>query len=494
MHWATVTYRDSRPSGAPGPRIAFLSSANGEHVAHTTTSTIGSELSMQRHHIILALATILLTATDLKGQGTGPTTLTLGGAARLAAERSASTAGAQARSAQADARVSQERAAFLPSLSTTAQAGARTFNTASLGLDFSTAPGGQVPFDARGEVRGPVHTLDLRTQVTQRLIDIPAVLRWRASASEADAARFDAMSAAEAAATRGATAYLRVMNAEARISARAADSALAMELLDIARQQLAAGIGIALDVTRAQSQLADARARLISTRAERDRARLQLRRELEMSYNAPLVLTDSLRAPAEAGPLPSDDEAIRAAFEHRADYRAAQSESQGALLQARAARSERLPAISLFADHGTTGKNTERLLGTYSYGVQVTIPLFDGLRLESKATEERAKHAEAQIRLHDAQRQIETEVRSARITLVAAREEVAAADARLHLAEQEVAQARERFRNGVSGNADVITASIALNGARDLVIDALTAFHLARVSLASAQGGATSLR
>ena len=41
------------------------------------------------------------------------------------------------------------------------------------------------------------------------------------------------------AATRGATAYLRVLDAEARISARAADSALAMELLDIARQQQA---------------------------------------------------------------------------------------------------------------------------------------------------------------------------------------------------------------------------------------------------------------
>jgi outer membrane protein TolC len=34
----------------------------------------------------------------------------------------------------------------------------------------------------------------------------------------------------------------------------------------------------------------------------------------------------------------------------------------------------------------------------------------------------------------------------------------------------------------------VITASIALNGARDLVIDARTAFHLARVSLVSATG------
>lgn len=446
---------------------------------------------MYTHRMTLAFAAVLLTATDLSGQE-GPTPLTLGGAARLAADRSAGTATARARSAQADARVSQERSAFLPSLSTTASAGARTFNTSSLGLDFSAGPASQAAFDSRGEVRGPIHNVDVRTQLTQRLVDIPAILRWRASTSAADAARFDAITSAEAAATRGATGYLRVMDAEARLSARAADSALALELLDIARQQVAAGVGIALDVTRAEAQLADARSRLISTRGERDRALLQLRRELEMAHNAPLVLVESLTLPAESDTT-SDEDAIRTAFARRSDYKAAQAESQGAALNARAARSERLPAISLYADHGTTGKNTDRMLGTYSYGLQISIPVFDGLRLESKAAEQRARHIEAEIRLRDAQRQIETEVRTARITLGTAREEVAAANARLRLAEQEVSQARERFRNGLSGNADVITASIALNSARDHVIDALISFHLARVSLASAQGSATSL-
>ena len=46
----------------------------------------------------------------------------------------------------------------------------------------------------------------------------------------------------------------------------------------------------------------------------------------------------------------------------------------------------------------------------------------------------------------------------------------------------------------MSGSSDVINASIALNGARDLVIDALTSYHLARVSLARATGETTGLR
>jgi outer membrane protein len=144
--------------------------------------------------------------------------------------------------------------------------------------------------------------------------------------------------------------------------------------------------------------------------------------------------------------------------------------------------------VALYADHGSNGKETDRMLGTYSYGVQVSLPIFDGLHLESKKAEERARQREAEVTALDTKRQVETDVRQAMISVASAREEVAAAQARLVLAEQEVNQARERFRQGVSGNADVITASMTLNAARDQVIDARTSYHQARVALASAQG------
>jgi outer membrane protein TolC len=134
------------------------------------------------------------------------------------------------------------------------------------------------------------------------------------------------------------------------------------------------------------------------------------------------------------------------------------------------------------------------MLGTYSYGVQVSLPIFDGLRMESRTSEERARQREAEVQAQDMRRRVETDVRSAMISVASSREEVAAAQARLGLAEQEVNQARERFRQGLSGNADVITASMSLNSARDLVIDALTSYHQSRVALASAQGMATMIQ
>jgi outer membrane protein TolC len=45
----------------------------------------------------------------------------------------------------------------------------------------------------------------------------------------------------------------------------------------------------------------------------------------------------------------------------------------------------------------------------------------------------------------------------------------------------------------VSGNADVITASLTLNSARTQLVDALTAYQASRVALARAQGSISTL-
>ena len=53
-------------------------------------------------------------------------------------------------------------------------------------------------------------------------------------------------------------------------------------------------------------------------------------------------------------------------------------------------------------------------------------------------------------------------------------------------------ECRHRMRG--AGSDRRITASVTLESARDLLIDALTFFHMARVALASDQGTTTMLR
>lgn len=431
-------------------------------------------------------AALALSAASSHAQETAPTqSLSLGAAARLAAEQSAPAVIAYHRAEQSRARTLETRSALLPRVTATWSDGKRTFNSATFGLPL---PGR----DPNGEIIGPVRTVDFRGRVVASLVDAAAFGRYRSAQAATSSAEADAAQIAELAAATATAAYVRALRADAHVNARAADSALASELLDIARRQLQAGVGVALDVTRARSQLAATRAQLIATRNERDRARLDLLRGLGLPLATTVALTDSLAQSTDEA-LPAEDAAIAAAQRERADLRAAAAATQAARRALRAARAERLPTLGVFGDDGATSTSYSRLLNTYTYGVQITLPVFEGVRTSARVRQQIAALHEAEARQRDLDMQIIADVRAALLDVVASREQALAARERLLLGEQELTQARERFRAGVSGNADVITAQLGLNAARSQFVDALASSQLARVSLARAQGRVTKL-
>ena len=450
-----------------------------------------------------ALVAFALAPARLQAQSPAPasadSTLTLGQAARLAAQRSAPVQIARLRTEQAQARVTQRRADLLPTLSTLASENQRTFNTATLGIDFppSTNPvTGQVNpplFNPAGQVEGPVHVLDVRGRVGANLLDLGAVARLRAARGLVGASEAETNAQAEAAAATAAAAYLRVQRAEAQLTNRDADSTLAAELLQIARQQLAAGTGVGLDVTRAEAQLAGVRAQRIAARNDRDRARLELLRALDLPLDSPVRLTDALATLPTGQALPSETAAVQQALDRRPDLVAATRQVEAARQAVSAVRAERAPTIAAFADQGLTGKTPQRLLSTYTWGLQVSLPIFDGFRREGRVEETLAQQSELDVRRRDLVAQAGVEVRGALLDLRSSAEQLDASRERLRLAEQEVSQARDRFRAGVAGNADVVTASISLTAARTGLVDALTLYQSARIALARAEGAVTQL-
>ena len=412
-------------------------------------------------------------------------TLTLGDAARLAARQSAAAQVASARADQADARAIQRRADLFPTLTASALEGERNLNSASFGVAFPGVPAG-------GTVLGPVRNYDLRGNLRLPLVDMSAWARTRSARTSANAARADAANQADLAATTGAVAYLRALRAEGFLRARTADSVLADELVSIAREQVKSGVGIALDLTRAQSQAAGARAQLIAARSERDRSRLDLYRALGLSLDARVEFRDSLGM-KDNGIVPFYQDAVIQAFKARPDLASALAQIAAQQQSINAVRAERLPTLALAADQGVNGAKTDRMLNTYSWGVQLSIPIFDGFRREAREAEQQAQLRELEVRERDLRQQVTIEVRSALLDLASAREQAEATELRLKLAEQELSEARDRFKAGVAGNADVVTASITLNSARTQLVDALTQYAAARVTVARVQGAVASL-
>jgi outer membrane protein len=248
---------------------------------------------------------------------------------------------------------------------------------------------------------------------------------------------------------------------------------------------------VALDVTRARSQLSGARTQLIVARNDRDRTRVELARSMGMPL-VTLVLVDSLGALPTAAPV-TEDAALADALRARSDLRSISLQGLAARQQAAAIRNEWLPTVGVFADEGQAYRLGRSSLPTYEWGVQMSLPVFDGFRREGRTEEQLAVARDFEMRERDLRIQVEADVRIAMLNLTSSTEAVASARERLQLAEQEVAQARERFQAGVAGNADVITASLTLNTARTQYVDALTSYQAARVALARARGSITTI-
>jgi outer membrane protein len=441
---------------------------------------------------LLALAAIVVpSVTSAQQPQVRP--LTIGDAARLAAAGSAPALAAQLRTREAQARVSQRRADLLPTLSTSALESGHTLNSATFGFSFPAAEGEEPLLDPNGQIIGPVNTLDLRAHVTVPAIDFAARERVTGARTAVRASEAAAKSAAEQAAATAALAWVRAARADALLSARAADSTLADSLLLIAGEQLRAGVGVGIDVTRARSQVAAIHSQLIAARGEQGRARLELLR----ATGAPLETSLVLAIPRDKVPLneavPSEADAVATALRERADIVASDRALEAGQQASKAIRAERLPTLAAFADEGAIGVTPSHMLNTYTWGVQLSLPIFDGSRRSGRLSEQQAVVSGLELQRRELVRQVTVEVRSSLLDITVARDQVVAANGRLELAEQEYSQAVERFRAGVAGNADVVTASLALNGARNGVIDALAGYESARVGLARAQGIATRL-
>jgi outer membrane protein TolC len=145
-------------------------------------------------------------------------------------------------------------------------------------------------------------------------------------------------------------------------------------------------------------------------------------------------------------------------------------------------------------DYGLSGTNANDAISTRQVAVQVTWPILDGLRREGRLAEQQALARQSEVRTKDLQQQVTADVDAALLDIRSAVAQQMISGERLHLAGEEVSQARQRFQAGVAGNIEVITAQESLVRAREADIDARFAALAARIALARSVGRAHTLR
>jgi outer membrane protein TolC len=437
----------------------------------------------------ITLILALISADLLQAQTPAPVRLSFAEAVRRAAGQGQDApppvvAVAGFRTDAATARVRQARSGLLPNLSVSGSWANRNFNSKAQGISFPGVP----------TIIGPFNAYDGRVRVTQTLFDFSILGRVSAAKRQASAAGADRSAVVEASAQNVALAYARATRAQAVVNAREADSALAAELVTLAVAQQQAGVSASIDVTRARTRLAEAAGRLVVAENQLDRARIDLARSLGLDPATPVELTDTLNVELGTADVPADrSAAVAQAVAARPDLAAAALRGAAARTAAAAISAERLPRLELAADYGVSGVRPPEVIGTRQVAVQVTLPILDGFRREGRLAEQQAVLRESEVHLRDLRLQVAADVDGALLDLRSAGAQQMIAAERLQLAAEEVSQARQRFKAGVAGNIEVITAQESLLRARDADIDARFAAVTARIALARSVGTARTL-
>lgn len=380
--------------------------------------------------------------------------------------------------AQALEAANQARSSNLPTISATAQ------QRRSQGVSIATV----VVTSGR-----PANRFDALLTGNYALLD--PKLRAAADAARAgsDAAQATYAATVQTVLADVATAYFANLRNRRRLEVLDANIKRANGILELARNQLAAGVATQIDVTRAEAQLAiaeQARLQQVTTLVSGD---LVLKRLLDIEPGRELQLEDFEVRRAGAALYTFSEE--KSSFEKRAEYLAAQRALEQNRLSVKSADYQRLPTLSLNGNMGLAaprfddgGKQEQ-----WAFGVALSVPIFDGLRTGADRRIALSRQRAQEARLHALELQISSELRLAAQDAASRNAQVGVAEKTLGLAQEELRLARQRYQQGVADNREVLEAQTRLAEAGDNLVDAVFRYNLSRLELARARGDVRSV-
>jgi outer membrane protein TolC len=337
-------------------------------------------------------------------------------------------------------------------------------------------------------VIGPFSTFDARARLSAPILNFGALYGTRGSSENLKAADATYRDARDTVVQVVAALYLQALSGQSRIDAVRAQVATAETLHRQASDFRSAGTAPAIDVLRAKVELDAQQQRLIFFENEFEKQKLALGRAIGLPDGQPLRLTDQV--PYTPAPVRTVEEAIAQASESRMDYQSAQARLRAAEYRRRAAAAERLPSVAFNGDYGAIGLSPTSSHGTVTAAVGVSIPIFQGGRVQGEVLAADAAIEQQRAELEDLRGRMAYEVRTAFLDLTAAGRQADVAKEAVDLAGQQVTQARDRFAAGVTSNLEVIQAQEALAAANENYISSLASYNIAKAALARAIGGA----
>ncbi|BDC51355.1 hypothetical protein F183_A36710 [Bryobacterales bacterium F-183] len=364
------------------------------------------------------------------------------------------------RQAQAEA----VKSGYQPQANLTVQTAYQTSNLQGIGLVF---PG----FPSR---IGGFRTFNARPQVTQTVLDLSLLSQIRAARANTRVAEAQQRTVRDDLAIAVVTLYLQTLQADSRIAASDARLRTAETIVTQAKDRESVGTGSKLDVARAVEQLENER--IVRTNAARDAAVLR-------TLLAQAIGTDQAPAALERPAF-----ATIAEPQTRPELLVLEERARAAQLETEAARRQKYPKISAFADWGVLGAGPDRAIGTYTVGASFTVPLWTGRRIENEIAAARVREDQIRVDQKRTQLRITQERTAADAELTAARDAFAASVRAAQASKETLELATLRYQGGLASSVDVQIAQGAFAVSEDQRIRSEYEVMLAEAKAAKASG------
>jgi outer membrane protein TolC len=336
---------------------------------------------------------------------------------------------------------------------------------------------------------GPYSYFDARAGVNQNLFDWKSINTARAASQNVKSADYTLLDARDLVILTIGYVYFQAVADEARIATDEAQVETAEALFNQATDQVNVGTAADIDALRTKVELQSRQQQLIEAKNDFAVQKIAVARVIGLATSQDFDLTDkSLYQPLDNLTV---DAALTRAYAGRSDYRAAESAVRAAELSRKAAVAGYFPSLSFGADYGTGGAHPSDSTHVYDVRGTLSIPIFTGNSVHGEIQQADARLEQSRERLENLQAQVEADVRTAFLTLQSSAEQVKVAQSNIELADQTLAQSRDRFSAGVTDSVEVVQSQEAVAGAQEQYISSLYKYNFAKISLIRALGAGT---
>ena len=374
--------------------------------------------------------------------------------------------------------------ALLPNLQFKAYSQAQEINLTAEGLNINSLKTIVIPGFNVNNIKPivKVNTTDAEVTLSQALFNVPAYFLYRAAQKASEAANWQTLSARGGAVQQTGMLYLQVLADQAQVSNAQALVNQDQVVYDHAKDELDEGVGIRLDVLRAQVQLQSEQQTLISAENAVAKDKVRLNRSMGQPAGQAIDLVDTV--PFAQLDAMSVGDALEIAYVKRKDLRGLEAQLEVAIKTAQAVKYQRLPTLGIGGFYGVLGETTGLYHGVFAAEGQLSVPLFEeaqfrGQKEVAVAQTQALEHAVAARRVD-----IEGDIRGSMLDVQSAGELVRVSRSSAALSQQALDDATARFTAGVDDDLPVVRAQATLAGAENQVVQSEFQYNVAKLQLA----------